>query len=106
MSLTLIIFLGLALVHAKAATITECQKLAALYSGPDTIDVRCLPNGDYAPFQCMARSGLCYCSTADGRRLTKLSKVRKHCECEIQKAEILDNLKLDKYPNSPMIERK
>lgn len=99
-----IIIFSVALLATHALAESECEKQKkkeAFNTSPLKLDVKCLPNGDYAPLQCFPGSKMCYCASPDGNQITQPSKNRKFCACELKKNEVTKKLNVNGRPIDP-----
>lgn len=87
------------LAYAQAESACELQKKKeATNTSPLKLDVKCLPNGDYAPLQCFPSTKFCYCASSDGNQITSPSRNRKFCKCDLEKAAAEKKLNVNGRP--------
>lgn len=90
-------------IHSNKQTNSEsaCEKQKekeATNTSPLKLDVKCLPNGDYAPLQCFPNNKFCYCSLPDGTQITQPSRNRKFCKCDLEKYQVDKKLNVNGRP--------
>jgi len=94
----------LALVAGSALAKSACEEhkeREAKNTAPTKLDVKCLPNGDYAPLQCFPGNKFCYCATPDGDQVTSPSRNRKFCSCDLAKHKVEKTLNKNGRPIDP-----
>ncbi|KAH9394300.1 Nidogen-2 [Tyrophagus putrescentiae] len=101
------LFIAVVLLVALAASAqakSACEEhkdREAKNTGPMKLDVKCLPNGDYAPLQCFPGNKFCYCASPSGDQVTSPSRNRKFCSCDLKKYEVDKKLNKNGRPIDP-----
>lgn len=101
MKYSIVLAITIAVVATLASAESECEKQKkkeATNTSPLKLDVKCLPNGDYAPLQCFPSTKFCYCATPDGNQITQPSRNRKFCSCDLKKHEVTKKLSVNGRP--------
>lgn len=90
--------LGLILLLAAKTACQLQQEKEKTNESPMKLDVKCLPNGDYAPLQCFPGNKFCYCALPDGSQISQPSRNRKFCKCTLEKHEEEKKLNVNGRP--------